>query len=282
VENRNVLIAVGVGAIVLAVVLVIALVPEEKFEEKVVDPYVVQLEKDVGMYTSQIDSLNQVVDGLNGRINTLRADMDSARASNQVLLASLRNVTSEMKEYRRLYTEQRSANDRLVAELRTARQEKEQATEQVRSLKTEVDSLSNELYSKSIRLTRLESRLEEAISQARVAEETVTSVLVLAGSQDDLERMGYLKTWRPAIFSRNYRVVGFPEVLQNDGSGLTRVAMGETLTLNGQVEALCDRHGKLDKGKEYELSEGTGGQSIVTFVDESLKGQRILAVLKNP
>ena len=71
-ENKNVLIAVGAGAVILAVIFIIALMPTEPE----VDPYVVQLESEVATYTSQIDSMNNVVDGLNGRINTLRTQMD--------------------------------------------------------------------------------------------------------------------------------------------------------------------------------------------------------------
>ena len=113
-ENKNVLIAVGAGAVILAIIFVIALMPSEPE----VDPYVVQLESEVATYTTQIDSMNTVVDGLNGRINTLRTQMDSTRTSNKVLLASLRKVANEMKEYRRLYGEQKKANERLITELK--------------------------------------------------------------------------------------------------------------------------------------------------------------------
>ncbi|HAA77823.1 TPA: hypothetical protein DCE37_22175 [Candidatus Latescibacteria bacterium] len=274
-ENKNVLIAVGAGAIILAVIFIIALMPTEPK----VDPYVVQLESEVATYTSQIDSMNNVVDGLNGRINTLRTQMDSARASNKVLLASLRKVTNEMKEYRRLYGEQKRSNERLITELKQAREEKEAVVTEVKTLKGEVDSLNNALYSKTVRLVRLESNLEEAIEEKKTLEETATSVLVITGTEDDLKEKGFLKTWRAAIFSKNYRLISFPDVLESNQ--IKRISLGETLALAGELQAICDRHGKLEKGKEYEVSDGPGGQSLITFIDNTLEGQRILAVLKN-
>ena len=274
-ENKNVLIGVGAGAIILAIVFVIALMPNEPE----VDPYVVQLESEVATYTSQIDSMNNVVDGLNGRINTLRTQMDSSRASNQVLLSSLRKVTNEMKEYRRLYSEQKKANERLISELKQAREDNESAAIEVQGLKTEVDSLNNALYTKTVRLVRLESGLEEALEEKKALEETATSVLVVTGTADDLKTKGYLKTWRAAIFSKNYRVIDFPDVL--DSNLIKRISLGETLALMGELEAICDRHGKMEKGKEYEVSKGPGGQSLITFIDDTLRGQRVLAVLKD-
>ncbi len=274
-ENKNVLIAVGAGAIILAVVFVIALMPTEPE----VDPYVVQLESEVATYTSQIDSMNNVVDGLNGRINTLRTQMDSARASNKVLIASLRKVTNEMKEYRRLYGEQKRANEKLITELKQVRADNEATTVEVKGLRTEVDSLNNALYTKTVRLVRLESSLEEAMEEKKALEETAKSVLVITGLEDELKESGYLKTWRAANFSKNYRVVDFPDVLESNT--IKRISLGETLVLAGELQAICDRHGKLEKGKEYEVSKGPSGQSLITFIDDTLQGQRILAVFKD-
>jgi len=274
-ENKNVLIAVGVGAVILAVIFVIALMPTEPE----VDPYVVQLESEVATYTAQIDSMHNVVDGLNSRINAVRTQMDSSRASNKVLLASLRKVTNEMKEYRRLYSEQKKASEKLISELKQVRADKEVATVEVKELRGEVDSLNNALYTKTVRLVRLESSLEEALEERKTLEETATSVLVITGTADELKEKGYLKVWRAAMFSKNYKVIDFPDVLESNL--IKRISLGETLALAGELEAICDRHGKMGKGKEYEVSKGPAGQSLITFIDDTLQGQRILAVFKN-
>lgn len=278
-DNKKVLAAVGVGAVILAVVFIIALLPDEPE----IDPYVIELESEIATYTAQIDSMDNAVIGLNDRINTLRTQMDSARASNKVLLASLRKVTNEMKEYRSLYSKQKKLNERLVNELKQVRAEREQASTEVRELKTEVDSLNTALYSKTVRLVRLESRLEEAMQEKQLLTETATSVLVLTGTEDELKQQGYLKTWRPAIiFNKNYRIINFPDVLEGQGKdSVMRISLGETLALDGELRALCDRHGKLEKGKEFEVSKGPPGQSLITFIDDTLQGQRVLVVLKD-
>jgi predicted RNase H-like nuclease (RuvC/YqgF family) len=275
-DNKKVLVAVGIGAVILAIVFIIALVPDEP----VVDPYVVELESEVANYTAQIDSMDNVVLGMNDRINAIRTQMDSSRASNKVLLGSLRKVTNEMKEYRRLYGEQKRANERLVNELKQVRAERDQSTVEVRTLKYEVDSLNTALYSKTVRLVRLESSLEQALDEKRMLSETATSVLVIQGTEDDLKQRGFLKTSR-SFFRKNFRVESFPDVLEGDGrDDVMRISLGETLALTGELEALCDRHGKLEKGKEYEVSKGPPGQSLITFIDDTLQGQRILAVVK--
>ena len=272
----KIVLIVGAVAVILAIVLYIALTPKKPE----VDPYVVQLEQEVGMYAAQVDSLNSVVDGLNGRLDTIRTQMDSAREANKTLLASLHRVNNELREYQRLYKEQQEINGRLVAEVRQLKEEKEQATAEVRQLKAEVDSINSELYEKTVRLVRLESSLEEAVQKTRAMEATVTSVLVYVGTEDELEKAGYLDAGR-GFFRKSFKLIGFPDVLDaNNKDAVLRVSIGETLPLQGELDALTDRHGKLDKGKDYEESKGPDGQTLVTFTDSMLQGQRVLAVLK--
>lgn len=276
-SKKKTILIVGAVAVVVIVILLIAFMPREPQ----VDPYVVQLEGEVAAYTGQIDSLNMVVDGLNGRFDAIRAQMDSAQASNRILLASLQRVTNEVKEYRRLYSKQKALNQKLVAELQQARSEKDEAIGQIKSLKTEVDGLNDQLYTKTIRLVRLESSLEEAMEEKKQWKEAATTVLVYAGTEDELKQDGYLKAWRPAIFSKDYKTIGFPDVMDEKNKNVVlRIPLGETYAIPGELQAVADRHGKLDKGKEYEISEGPPGQTLITFVDPTLQGQRILAVLK--
>ena len=275
-DGKKIILIVGAVAVVLAIILIAAFMPREPE----VDPYVVQLESEVEMYTGQIDSLNVVVDGLNGRLDTVRSQMDSARASNRRLLSSLHNVTNELREYKSLYKEQQALNKKLVSELTEAKLDKEKAKTEVKELKLEVDKINTALYEKTTRLVRLESSLEEAMEQAKTMKETATSVLVFVGREADLKEAGYLKTGR-SFFRKNFKLIGFPDVTDDKNkSGVLRISMGETLALPGELDVLADRHGKLSKGKEYEVSKGPSGQTLVTFVDQTLEGQRILAVLK--
>ena len=273
-NNRRIILVIGGAAVVLAALLYIAFLPES---EEVVkeNPYVKQLESEVELYAAQVDSMNGVVDNLNTRIDLVRTQMDSARASNKVLLATLHRVTNQMKEYQRLYKEQRSLNDKLRSEITHVTSERDLATTQVTELKTSVDSLNTELYEQTIRLTRMESSLEEALQETEVLRETVNSVLVYIGTEDALKQQGYLNTSR--FIRKSYKITSFPDINSND---VIKVGVGETFTLQGELDELCDRHGKLGKGKEYELSKGQSGQTLVSFSDPMLAGQRILAILK--
>lgn len=273
-DSRKIILIVGAVTVVLAIILLVAFLPKEPE----IDPYVVQLEGEVAIYTARIDSLNAIVDGLNGRLNNIRAQMDTSRAANRTLIASLHRVTNQMKAFQRLYQKQQTLNRKLVAELRQAKQEKERATMQTRLLKIQVDSLNSALYEKTIRLVRLESTLAETLQEVQAMAETVTSVLVYVGTEDELKQAGYLKTGRSVILRKNYRSVSFPDVME---SAVLRVPLGEPLALQGELAALADRHGKLGKGEEYEVTKGPPGQTLVTFIDSTLQGQRILAVLKN-
>lgn len=276
-DTQKIILIIGVVAVVLAVLLLVAFLPKEPE----IDPHVVELEQQVSGYTAQIDSLNAVVDGLNGRLDGIRSQMDSVRASNRTFLASLHRVTNEMKEYRRLYREQQTLNRKLAQELRQVRVEKKRAITEAEGLKSEVDSLNNALYEKTIRLVRLEASLEQAVKQTESLEAAVRAVLVYSGTEDELKKAGYLKTGRSVIFRKSYRAIGFPDVVNDKtGGAVFRTSLGEPLVLQGMLSALADRHGKLGKGKEYRLQKGPPGQTVVTFIDSTLQGQRILAILK--
>ena len=274
-NNRRIILVVGAAAVVLAIILYIAFLPEGEGPLNQQNPRVAQLEQDVERYTAQIDSMNAVVDGMNNRIDVVRTQMDSSRASNKVLLASLHRVTRKMQEYERLYKEQRSRNDELRTEIANVKTDRDRALTQAQTLKTAVDSLNNELYTQTISLTRLESTLEEAFEENKDLKKTVNSVLVYVGTEDVLNQQGYLNTSR--FIRKSYKMGGFPDV---GNAQVLRIPLGETFTLQGELKELCDRHGKLSKGDEYEVSKGAQGQSIISFTDELLVGQRILAVIK--
>ena len=276
-DSKKIILIVGAVAVVVAIILLVALMPREPE----VDPYVVQLEQEVATYTSQIDSLNTVVDGMNANIDDMRSEVDSARAANRILLSSLNRITGQLKEYKGLYKQQQALTKKLRTELNQVKVEKDRAITSVKELKSQVDTLNEKLYVKTVQLVRLESSLEEALEQAKSMKETVSSVLVYMGTEDELKDAGYLDTGRNILFRKSFRAVGFPDVMdEQNRNQVLRVSIGQTLVLPGELDALADRHGKLSKGDEYEVSKGPPGQTLITFVDATLQGQRILAVLK--
>ena len=277
-DRKRIVIVVGFLAALLVVLLLTVWKPDTVPE---IDPQVAQLESDIALYTGQIDSLNALVDEMDSRIDAMRAHVDSARVSNRKLLTSLHRVTSEMREYQALYRKQKAMNEKLVAELKQLRGEKDQATASVRALKIEVDTLNKLLHDKTTRLIRLESSLKEAVEQARTMQETATSVLVYVGTEATLKEAGYLKTSRGITIRKKYRLIGFPDVTNEQNlDTIRRASIGETIAVPGELAALCDRHGKLSERNEYRASKGPAGQTMVTFWDSTLIGQRVLAVLK--
>ena len=95
--------------------------------------------------------------------------------------------------------------------------------------------------------------------------------------EDNLKEQGYLHTWRR--IRKNYKIINFPGV---DNTDVKKVAIGETITVQGRLAAVCDDHGKLSKDKEYAISEDKAAQTLtISFSDHLLAGQRVLIVLKN-
>lgn len=282
-NNKQIILVVAIAAIALALLLYIAFLPSE--EEIIKEsPYVMQIEEEAKRDEAIIDSLNMVVDNLNVRIDSVRTQMDSSRTSNKVLLTTLHRVTNEMKEYRRL-TVSLSGDLEMV-----------QATR---------DSLRNILFEQTNRLQRVTEALEKAHNESQQlradlqvtqedlkdtkedlqvtkedlqdAKEIISSVLVYIGTEDNLKEQGYLHTWRR--IRKNYKIINFPDV---DNTDIKRVAIGETITVQGRLAAVCDDHGKLGKDKEYALTEDKEAQTLsISFSDPLLVGQRILIVLKN-
>ena len=282
-NNKQIILVIGLAAIAVALLLYIAFSPSE--EEIIQEsPYVQQIEEEAKRDEAIIDSLNQVVEGLNVRIDSVRTQMDSTSTSNKVLLTTLNRLNNEIKEYRRLTTSLKGD----IEIVQAAR-----------------DSLRNSLFEQTNRLQRVTEALEKAYEDLKVtkedlkvtkedlkvtkedlkvtqedlkdAEEIISSVLVYVGVEDNLKEQGYLHTWRR--IRKNYKIINFPDV---DNTDVKKVAIGEAITVQGRLAAVCDDHGKLGKDKEYTLSEDKETQTLtISFSDPLLIGQRILIVLKN-
>lgn len=282
-NNKQIILVIGLAAIAVALLLYIAFSPSE--EEIIQEsPYVQQIEEEAKRDEAIIDSLNQVVEGLNVRIDSVRTQMDSTSTSNKVLLTTLNRLNNEIKEYRRLTTSLKGD----IEIVQAAR-----------------DSLRNSLFEQTNRLQRVTEALEKAYEDLKVtkedlkvtkedlkvtkedlkvtqedlkdAEEIISSVLVYVGVEDNLKEQGYLHTWRR--IRKNYKIINFPDV---DNTDVKKVAIGEAITVQGRLAAVCDDHGKLGKDKEYTLSEDKEAQTLtISFSDQLLVGQRVLIVLKN-
>ena len=282
-NNKQIILVIGIAAIALALLLYIAFLPSE--EEIIKEsPYVMQIEEEAKRDAALIDSLNMVVEGLNVRIDSVRAQMDSASTSNKVLLTTLHRVTNEMKEYRRLTVSLQgdlehvqAARDSLRNSLFEQTNRLQRVTEALEKAHKESQKLREDLQATQQDLQVTKEDLQVTKEDLEDAKEIISSVLVYVGIEDNLKEQGYLHTWRR--IRKNYKIINFPDV---DNTDVKKVAIGENITVQGELAAVCDDHGKLSKDKEYALSEDKETQTLtISFSDPLLVGQRILIVLKN-
>ncbi len=282
-NNKQIILVVGIAAIAVALLLYIAFLPSE--EEIIKEsPYVMQIEEEAKRDEALIDSLNMVVEGLNVRIDSVRAQMDSTSTSNKVLLTTLHRVTNEMKEYQRLTTNLRgdlehvtAARDSLRNNLFEQTNRLQRVTEALEKAHRESQKLRADLQVTKEDLQVTKEDLQVTKEDLQDAKEIISSVLVYVGIEDNLKEQGYLHTWRR--IRKNYKIINFPDV---DNTDVKKVSIGENITVQGKLAAVCDDHGKLGKDKEYTLSEDKEAQTLtISFSDPLLVGQRILIVLKN-
>lgn len=271
--KKGTVVSVGIVAALAAVVILVIMMSERQGH----NPYLVQLEQDMAVYTSQIDSMNVVIGTLNERIDFIRTQKDSAHTSNKVLLASLRNVTREMKEYRQLYNEQRKLNKQLRSQLVQVQAEKKEAVAELEELRGGLAKKDEELVDRETRIKRLEASLQE--SQEREAEsvDALSQVWVYTGLRQGLEEAGYLQIRQKTIFTNEYKRIGFPNEMDDE---VAKVSIGVPIAIQGEIQFLADRHGKLKRKKEYSLEKQGDGSYVLVFLDPLLVGQRVLVVLK--
>lgn len=282
-NNKQIILVIGTAAIALALLLYIAFLPSE--EEIIQEsPYVMQMDEEAKRDDALIDSLNLVVNNLNVRIDSVRAQMDSSRTSNKILLTTLHRVNNELEEYRRLTLSLQgdlkivqAARDSLRNNLFEQTSRLQRVTEALEKAHRESQKLREDLQATQQDLQITKEDLQVTKEDLEEAKEIISSVLVYVGTEDDLKQKGYLHTWRR--IRKNYKIVNFPDI---DNTDVVKVGIGETYTVSGNLAAVCDDHGKLGKGKEYELSEDKSAQTLsISFSDPLLIGQRVLIVLKN-
>lgn len=282
-NNKQIILVIGIAAIALALLLYIAFLPSE--EEIIKEsPYVMQIEEEAKRDEAIIDSLNLVVNNLNVRIDSVRTQMDSTSTSNKVLLTTLHRVTNEMKEYRRLTVSLQgdmemvqAARDSLRNILFEQTNRLQRVTEALEKAHKESQQLRADLQVTQEDLQVTKEDLQDTKENLQDAQDIINSVLVYIGTEDNLKEQGYLHTWRR--IRKNYKIVNFPDV---DNTDVKKVPIGETVTVQGALAAVCDDHGKLGKDKEYALTEDKEAQTLsISFSDPLLVGQRVLIVLKN-
>ena len=275
-NNKQIILVIGTAAIVLALLLYIAFLPSE--EEIIQEsPYVMQMEEEAQRDAALIDSLDQVVIELNARIDSVRTQMDSSSTSNKVLLTTLHRVTNEMQEYRRLTVSLQGDLEQVTVNRDSLRNSLFEQTNRLQRVTEALEKAHRESEKLRADLQVTKEDLEVTKEDLQDAKEIISSVLVYVGTEDKLKEQGYLHTWRR--IRKNYKIINFPDV---DNTDVMKVEIGKAFSVQGELAAVCDDHGKLGKDKEYQLSEDKEAQTLsISFSDALLVGQRVLIVLKN-
>ncbi len=275
-NNKQIILVIGTAAIALALLLYIAFLPSE--EEIIQEsPYVMQMEEEAQRDAALIDSLDQVVMELNTRIDSVRTQMDSSSTSNKVLLTTLHRVTNEMKEYRRLTVSLQGDLEQVTVNRDSLRNSLFEQTNRLQRVTEALEKAHRESEKLRADLQVTQENLEVTQEDLKDAKEIISSVLVYVGTEDKLKEQGYLQTWRR--IRKNYKIINFPDV---DNTDVMKVEIGKAFSVQGELAAICDDHGKLGKDKEYTLSEDKEAKTLsISFSDALLVGQRVLIVLKN-
>ena len=245
-----------------------------------------QFEQDLTLAGATIDSLNFSVESSNLLIDEMRARVDSLQHVDAKLLESVQKLAGEVKKWRVLATEHRRKNEQLSAEIERMKRDRQGDQRTIAHLRAESDSLTNALLESHTNIRRREDHLRQMEVDLAKAKDTTaqlqaaeTSVRVLVASESFLKENGYLKSSR--AFGRAFRK-SFKLIAKLDPTDprVQLVPIGDTVSLDGKLQALVDRYGSLEEGEAYRKTKGDGGGEI-TFVDDMLGGVDVLAVMKD-
>lgn len=244
------------------------------------------LQEDLTVANTTIDSLNYTIESSNLLIDEMRARVDSLQHVDQTLLASVQRLNNEVKHWRELASEQKAMNQELTQEIERLRRDKQGDQRTISRLTSEADSINSALLAAhtSIRrqedhIKRLDAELGKARDEVAMLRQAETSVRIYAATEAYLQENGYLETDRifGRAFKKAYKLV---KRLDPSDPRVQLAAIGESVLVSGEVDALVDRFGELKRGDTYKSQKAEGGGMSVTFVDDLLAGTDVLAVIK--
>jgi hypothetical protein len=244
-----------------------------------------ELQVELGTATTTIDSLNYTVESSNMLIDEMRARVDSLGHVDAKLLTQVRKLGKEIKHWQTVAAEHKRINRQLTQEIERMKREKQIDQRGLARLRSQSDSLNTALLDAHTSIRRQEghvSRLKDQLvaveqdrDQLRMAE---TSVRVYAATERFLTEGGYLQSSRSLgrAFRKSFRLA---KRLDPTDAAVQLVEIGSGLLLDGELDALVDRYGKLKKGDSFNMRK-VDGKTEVTFVDGMLGGVDVVAILK--
>ena len=243
-----------------------------------------QLQEDLHHANSAIDSLHYTIESSNLLIDELRTHVDSTQQVNEQLLASMQKLSREVREWRQLATQYRQNNERLTAEIENLKAEKLADQQIIARLRAQADSLGSALLEshtsirrQSDQLRTMEVALAKTTDQVTELQKARTAVTLLVGTEKYFKDNGYLDTTRPLgrAFRKDFQLI---KRFEPNEPAVRLVNIGESVLLDGKLDALVDRYGKLKSGDDYR-SQREGNQVVVTFIDDLLGGVEVLAII---
>ena len=244
-----------------------------------------EFQEDLKIANAAIDSLTYSVESSNATINAMRSLVDSLQHVDAKLLESVQRLNKEVKKWRTLASEQKRKNEQLTVEVERMKREKRADQRTIARLRSEADSLNTAVLEahtgirrQEDHIHRIESDLASAQDDADQLRQAQTSVRLYVATEDFLKENGYLKASRKLgrAFRKSYALV---KKLDPTDPKVMLVPIGEPLFLEGKIDALVDRFGKLKDGYKKTRDKDRGGDEI-TFTDDMLGGIDVLAIMK--
>ena len=247
---------------------------------------IANLTADLQQAGAAMDSLNYEVDAVNLLLDEARQRADSLQRVDDKLLASVQKLNKEVRQWKNLYTEQKTKNKQLEQAIERFKREKQADRQAIAQLRSQADSLNVALLESntSIRrqgdhLRRVELELAQTQDELEDLKKAQVEVRVLVATEDFLKENGYLDTSRPfgGGFRKSYKMV---KKLELADPRVRKVPVGEALILESKLKEVVDRYGKLKKGDDYEREKEEDGLVKIIFRSEMLGGTDVLAVVE--
>ena len=242
-------------------------------------------QEELRLANASIDSLNYTIDASSQLIDELRMRADSLQQVDAKLLASVQQLSKEVRQWNTLYTEQKRKNEQLTVEIERFKREKQVDQQTITRLRTQADSLNGALLvaHSSIRrqsdhIRRMEGDLSQAREEVAGLKQAQVSVRLCVGTEEFMEEQGYLESSRPfgRALRKAYKLDRKPAP---EDPNVRLVPVGESIVLQRKLRALVDRYGRLKEGQDYKESK-EGGQVKITFTSELLGGVDVLAIVE--
>jgi gas vesicle protein len=245
-----------------------------------------QLQTDLTSANAAIDSLTYTLDDSNLLLDALRAKADSAQSVNEKLIRDVQGLNKSLREFRNLAEQRKVQNDRLQAEIRRMKEDKQADSRTIAGLRGQADSLNTVLLEahtsirrQSDHIRQLEIDLAQTQDQVSTLIAAQRSVRLYAAGEKFLEENGYLDTSRPfgRAFRKQYRLI---KKVDPEDPAVVLAPVGTEIVVEGKVKVMVDRYGTLKKGDDYTQSTAEG-QTTITFLNELITGTEVLAVVEN-